>query len=111
VTTSKLAPLSRCSESQDPAARLQGVAGPGQVVIDAATRRQIRGLFEYRDLGNVALKGFDENVPVWQVVGAGTESRFEAVHGPTTPLVGRARKWSYCSAVRRRRRAATDEWF
>jgi class 3 adenylate cyclase/tetratricopeptide (TPR) repeat protein len=76
-------------ETPNVAARLQGLAGPGQVVIDAATRRQIGGLFEYRDLGNVALKGFAENVPVWQVVGAGTESRFEALHGATTPLVGR----------------------
>jgi predicted ATPase len=55
------------------------------VVIDAATRRQTGGLFEYLDLGNVALKGFAEDVPVWQVVGAGMESRF----GGTTPLVGR----------------------
>jgi predicted ATPase len=60
------------------------------VVIDVAARRQIGGLFEYRDLGNVALKGFAEDVPVWQVVGAGrAESRFEALHGTTTPLVGR----------------------
>jgi class 3 adenylate cyclase/tetratricopeptide (TPR) repeat protein len=76
-------------ETPNLAARLQGLAGPGQVVIDAATRRQTGGLFEYRDLGNVALKGFAEDVPVWQVVGAGTESRFEALHGATTPLVGR----------------------
>jgi class 3 adenylate cyclase len=52
-------------ETPNLAARLQGRAGPGQVVIDAATRRQIGGLFEYRDLGNVALKGFGEDVPVW----------------------------------------------
>ena len=59
-------------ETPNLAARLQGLAGPNQVVIDAATRRQIGGLFEYRDLGNVALKGFAEDVPVWQVLGAGT---------------------------------------
>ncbi len=77
-------------ETPNIAARLQGLAGPGQVVIDAATRRQIGGLFEYRDLGNVHLKGFAEDVPVWQVLGMGTaESRFEALHGTTTPLVGR----------------------
>jgi class 3 adenylate cyclase/tetratricopeptide (TPR) repeat protein len=92
-------------ETPNLAARLQGLAGPGQVVIDAATRRQIGGLFEYRDLGNVALKGFAENVPVWQVVGAGTESRFEALHGATTPLVGRdeemdllCRRWGQAKA-------------
>jgi class 3 adenylate cyclase/tetratricopeptide (TPR) repeat protein len=92
-------------ETPNLAARLQGLAGPGQVVIDAATRRQTGGLFEYRDLGNVALKGFAENVPVWQVVGASTESRFEALHGATTPLVGRdeemellCRRWGQAKA-------------
>src|SRR4051794_40383761 len=38
-------------ETPNLAARLQGLAGPDQVVIDAATRRQIGGLFECRDLG------------------------------------------------------------
>ena len=39
----------------------------------------------------VALKGFAENVPTWQVLGAGvTESRFEAFHSTAlTPIVGR----------------------
>jgi hypothetical protein len=27
------------------------------------------GLFEYRDLGTVSLKGFAEDVPAWQVLG------------------------------------------
>ena len=46
-------------------------AGPrrtDQVVIDAATRRQIGGLFECRDLGTVELKGLPVAVPAWQVV-------------------------------------------
>src|ERR671939_1297190 len=34
-------------ETPNRAARLQSLAGPGQVIIDAATRRQIGGLFEY----------------------------------------------------------------
>jgi class 3 adenylate cyclase len=38
-------------ETPNLAARLQGLAGPNQVVIDAATRRQIGGLFECQDLG------------------------------------------------------------
>ena len=38
-------------ETPNLAARLQGLAGPDQVVIDAATRRQIGGLFECQDLG------------------------------------------------------------
>ncbi|HXA26327.1 MAG TPA: AAA family ATPase [Acetobacteraceae bacterium] len=73
------------------AARLQGVARPNTVVIGAATRRLVGGSFIYSDLGQVALRGFDESVPAWEVVGESTvDSRFEARAGGTlTPLVGR----------------------
>jgi class 3 adenylate cyclase len=56
-------------ETPNLAARLQALADPGTVVIAATTRRLTGGLFEYRDLGTVALKGFAENVPAWQVLG------------------------------------------
>src|SRR4051794_2180896 len=55
-------------EAPNRAARLQSLAGPNQVVIDVATRRQIGGLFECRELGAIALKGLPEPVPAWQVV-------------------------------------------
>jgi class 3 adenylate cyclase/predicted ATPase len=72
------------------AARLQALAEPGAVVISSSTRRLTGGLFDYRDLGAVSLKGFAENVPTWQVLGASAaESRFEALRASTTPLVGR----------------------
>jgi hypothetical protein len=62
------------------AARLQALAEPNAVVISSSTRRLTGGLFEYHDLGSVALKGFAENVQTWQVLGAGAaESRFEAL--------------------------------
>src|SRR6202030_2151654 len=35
---------------------LQGIARPGQVVIESSTRRLVRGLFEYRDLEPVTPK-------------------------------------------------------
>jgi class 3 adenylate cyclase len=77
-------------ETPNLAARLQVLAEPGAVVIASSTRRLTGGLFEYRDLGTVPLKGFAENVPAWQVLGAGiAESRFEALRATTTPLVGR----------------------
>jgi class 3 adenylate cyclase len=77
-------------ETPNLAARLQGLAEPGAVMIAANTRRLTAGLFEYRDLGAVALKGFGEDVPAWQVLGAGAaESRFEALRATTTPLIGR----------------------
>jgi len=60
------------------------------VVIGGDTRRLLGGLFEYRDLGKVPVKGFDDPVTVWQVTGVGAlESRFEALRATTTPLIGR----------------------
>ena len=77
-------------ETPNLAARLQALAEPGAVVIASSTRRLTGGLFEYRDLGTMALKGFAENVPAWQVLRASDiESRFEAMRTATTPLVGR----------------------
>jgi class 3 adenylate cyclase len=77
-------------ETPNLAARLQALAEPGAVVIAAATRRLTGGLFDYRDLGTAALKGFAGNVPAWQVLGASAiESRFEAMRTAMTPLVGR----------------------
>src|ERR1700686_703775 len=57
-------------ETPNLAARLQAIAEPGAVVISSSTRRLTAGLFDYRDLGAVALKGFTENVPIWQVLRA-----------------------------------------
>src|SRR4051794_24125838 len=93
-------------ETPNRAARLQSLAGPGQVVIDAATRRQIGGLFDCRDLDTIELKGLPEPVPAWQVLSAGTaEGRFAALHGTITPLVGRdeemellLRRWAQAKA-------------
>jgi hypothetical protein len=77
-------------ETPNLAARLQTLAEPSAVVIASSTRRLIGGLFEYRDLGAVALKGLGENVPAWQVLRASAvESRFEALRSTKTPLIGR----------------------
>lgn len=71
--------LSFTGEAPNLAARLQAMAEPNSVVISQSTRRLAGGLFVYRDLGAVELKGFAEPVPVWQVVAeSGTQSRFEA---------------------------------
>jgi len=62
------------------AARLQALAEPGAVVIASSTGKLIGGLFEYRDLGTVELKGFAKDVPAWQVLGTGG-------HRLTIPLI------------------------
>jgi class 3 adenylate cyclase/predicted ATPase len=77
-------------ETPNLAARLQALAEPGAIVIASGTRKLTGGLFEYRDLGPVALKGFADQVSAWQVLGSGaTESRFEALRATTTPFIGR----------------------
>ena len=77
-------------ETPNLAARLQSLAGPGEVVIDAATRQQIGGLFACRDLGAIELKGLPAAVPAWQVLLENrTLGQFEALRSGATPLVGR----------------------
>jgi class 3 adenylate cyclase/predicted ATPase len=78
-------------ETPNLAARLQTVAEPSAVVIDAQTRSLLGDLFELRALGARELKGFAEPVQAWQVTRpSGIESRFEALHpGTLVPLVGR----------------------
>jgi class 3 adenylate cyclase/predicted ATPase len=78
-------------ETPNLAARLQGLAEPGGVVISQATRRLVGGLFALADLGPRRLKGFAEPLAAWRVEGEGrAEGRFEALHGERlTPLVGR----------------------
>ncbi|MEA3152783.1 MAG: hypothetical protein QOK44_372 [Betaproteobacteria bacterium] len=91
------------------AARLQALAEPQQVVISQSTRRLTGGLFEYHDLGRIALKGLDEPVQTWQVTGASpVESRFEAQHETNlTPLVGRDEELELL--MRRWRQAVSGE--
>jgi class 3 adenylate cyclase/tetratricopeptide (TPR) repeat protein len=95
-------------ETPNLAARLQALAEPGTVVISSSTRKLTGGLFDYRDLGAVALRGFVERVPAWQVLGAsGAENRFQALRASTTPLVGRGEEIELL--LRRWERAKTGE--
>jgi DNA-binding response OmpR family regulator/class 3 adenylate cyclase len=78
-------------EAPSEAARLQALAEPGRVVIAASTQRLVGALFTYRDLGSVAVKGFDAPVRAWEVLGASPlASRSELLHeAPLAPLIGR----------------------
>ena len=61
------------------AARLQGLATPGTVVVAASTRRLLGDLFHLRDLGRHRLKGIAEPIAAWAVEGiSASDSRFEA---------------------------------
>jgi class 3 adenylate cyclase/tetratricopeptide (TPR) repeat protein len=78
-------------ETPNLAARLQGLAEPGTVIVAEGTRRLLGDLFELCTLTPLVLKGFSEPVRAWRVIGEGrAETRFEALHGTLlTPLVGR----------------------
>src|SRR5215813_12315181 len=94
-------------ETPNLAARLQTLAQPGTVVIAPSTRRLTGAHFDYRELGGVALKGFDEPVSAWQVLAeSAVESRFEAQHEiALTPLIGREEE---LDLLRRRWRQAEE---
>ena len=76
------------------------------MVIDAATRRQIGGLFECQDLGTFELRGLPARVPARQVLAENrTLGQLEALRSGATPLVGRdeemellLRRWAQAKA-------------
>jgi len=83
---------SAVGESVNLAARLQGLAEPGGVVIAETTRRLLGERFDFAYLGACALEGFAKPVNAFAVIGEcfGVESRFDA-HQSSAPLpmVGR----------------------
>ena len=73
------------------AARLQGAAAPGEILISEATRRLVQGAFLLEDRGELSLKGVSERVRTHRVVGSsGLQSRLErSAREGHTPLIGR----------------------
>ena len=66
-------------ETPNLAARLQGLAAPNQLIVDAVTKRLVGGEFEFADQGTAALKGFETPVQVWQVLSSKpSASRFDS---------------------------------
>lgn len=77
-------------ETPNLAARLQGVAEPGMVVIAESTRKQLGRLFDLEELEARELKGIPKPVRSWAVVRtSAAESRFEALHTGAMTFVGR----------------------
>lgn len=78
------------------AARLQGIAQPGSVVVSEQVYRLAGGSFDYEELGDQTLKGVTRRTPAFRIVGVGrARSRFEAAcQGALTPLVGREHELS-----------------
>lgn len=75
------------------AARLEGAAPPGSVLISRSTFAQVRGLFELADAGQLTLKGRAQPVQAYRVVRPLPRAfpvRGRGIEGIDTPLVGRA---------------------
>ena len=78
-------------ETPNLAARLQAAAQPGGIVVAEATQRITAGLFTYRALKPLALKGFDAPVQAFEALEAtesGSRSRARA-ENTGTPIFGR----------------------
>jgi hypothetical protein len=78
-------------ETPNLAARMQGLAKPGSVVIASDTQRLCGELFELIDLGTRQVKGFTEPLKIWQVVGENKGSSPKAAKGrsycfPASPV-------------------------
>jgi len=78
-------------ETPNLAARLQGVAKPGQTVVSETTRLLIGGNFELTDAGEHELKGIKGQSPAYIVTAErAVESRFEArASASVSAMVGR----------------------
>jgi class 3 adenylate cyclase len=87
-------------DTMNVAARLQGTAAPGTIVIGGATARKLRGRFLLAPLGHLAVRGRERPVEAWRLLSA----RSERVRRDPTGLVGRtnetARLASAAEAVR-----------
>jgi len=73
-------------ETPNIAARLQGLASPGNIVISSATYRLCQSYFECYSLGERELKGFSRPFTLYQVV---KEHEIYTAGNKQTPLTGR----------------------
>jgi class 3 adenylate cyclase len=96
-------------ETPNLAARLEKAAPANSVVVAGETQGLARGLFEYESLGEQELKGFEETIELWRVVGERqVESRFVALQAAElTSFTGREEELEL--VTRRWRRAQEGE--
>jgi class 3 adenylate cyclase/tetratricopeptide (TPR) repeat protein len=79
ISGSALEQQAMIGDTPNIAARLQGIAEPGAVIVAASTRELLGDLFTFRSLGLRQVKGISEPIAAWAVEGgAVSESRFEA---------------------------------
>jgi class 3 adenylate cyclase len=79
-------------ETPNMAARLQGLAAPGGIVVSDATRNAAGDLFAFRSMGATSVKGLAQTVNAWELLSEQqSQSRFQATRGRRRigPLIGR----------------------
>jgi class 3 adenylate cyclase/tetratricopeptide (TPR) repeat protein len=81
------------------AARLQGAAAVGAILVGERTRRSTEGACVYRPIGPLMLKGRAELVTAWEVVELHRPGRLRAHDRPQTKLVGRRAELSQLLAL------------
>ncbi|MEJ2266445.1 MAG: adenylate/guanylate cyclase domain-containing protein [Anaerolineales bacterium] len=75
------------------AARMEQTAEPGTVQVAEGTYRSIAPLFEFKALGSIQVKGKQEPVQTYRVLGRKTTpGRVRGIEGLAAPLIGRARE-------------------
>lgn len=85
------------------AARLQGAAEPGRVIVGPATFAATKDVIEYRELPALELKGKAELVPAWQVLRVRAKQRGERPQlGMEAALVGREEELTVLKQTLRR---------
>jgi class 3 adenylate cyclase/ABC-type transport system involved in cytochrome c biogenesis ATPase subunit len=79
------------------AARLQSLAEPGCVLVGPVTHRLTEAFFEYLFVGEHAVKGYRQLIPMWKALGeAAIESRFISGRAAgTDPILGRERETAF----------------
>ena len=72
------------------AARMQGSARPGSVLVTSATHRFVSALVDARDVGMLELKGKAETVHAFEVTGLKADAvRTRGLQGVHAPMIGR----------------------
>jgi class 3 adenylate cyclase len=77
------------------AARMEQMATPGSILITEDTRKLVEGYFELKALGAAEIKGGEEPLPVYEVLGVGplrTRLQVTATRRGLTRFVGRQRE-------------------
>lgn len=93
------------------AARLQQISEPGTILVSEATMRFLQGAVELRALKPVQVKGKEEPIQSFQVLGAGSRPSEQAILSGTelSPFVGRTREVALLDELRERAAAGEGQ--